>query len=35
MKITSSTDLAFPSLNFSIQQDEVKDLPEDPEAAAF
>ena len=35
MKITSSTDLEFPGLKFSIRQGEVKDLPADPEAAAF
>jgi hypothetical protein len=35
MKITSSTDLEFPGLQFSIRQGEVKDLPDDPEAAAF
>jgi hypothetical protein len=35
MKITSTTDLEFPGLNFSIRQGEVKDLPDDPEAAAF
>ena len=35
MKITSTTDLEFPRLNFAIRQDEVKDLPADPEAAAF
>jgi hypothetical protein len=35
MKITSSTDLEFPGLHFSIRQGEVKDLPDDPEAAAF
>ena len=35
MKITSSTDLEFPGLKFSIRQGEVKDWPADPEAAAF
>jgi hypothetical protein len=35
MKITSTTDLEFPKLKFSIRQGEVKDLPDDPEAAAF
>jgi hypothetical protein len=35
MKITSTTDLEFPGLQFSIRQGEVKDLPADPEAAAF
>jgi hypothetical protein len=35
MKITSTTDLEFPGLQFSIRQGEVKDLPDDPEAAAF
>jgi hypothetical protein len=35
MKITSSTDLEFPGLKFTIRQGEVKDLPTDPEAAAF
>jgi hypothetical protein len=35
MKITSSTDLEFPGLKFAIRQGEVKDLPTDPEAAAF
>jgi len=35
MKITSTTDLEFPRLKFAICQGEVKDLPADPEAAAF
>ena len=35
MKITSITDLEFPGLKFAIRQGEVKDLPADPEAAAF
>jgi hypothetical protein len=35
MKITSTTDLEFPRLKFVIRQGEVKDLPTDPEAAAF
>jgi hypothetical protein len=35
MKITSTTDLEFPGLHFAIRQGEVKDLPADPEAAAF
>jgi len=35
MKITSTTDLAFPGLQFAIRQGEVKDVPADPEAAAF
>jgi len=35
MKMTSTTDLEFPGLQFSIRQGEVKDLPTDPEAAAF
>jgi hypothetical protein len=35
MKITSTTDLEFPGLKFAIRQGEVKDLPADPEAAAF
>jgi hypothetical protein len=35
MKITSTTDLEFPGLKFSIRQGEVKDVPADPEAAAF
>jgi hypothetical protein len=35
MKITSTTDMEFPGLKFSIRQGEVKDLPADPEAAAF
>jgi hypothetical protein len=35
MKITSITDLEFPRLKFSIRQGEVKDLPTNPEAAAF
>ena len=35
MKMTSTTDLAFPGLHFAIRQGEVKDLPADPEAAAF
>jgi hypothetical protein len=34
-KITSTTDLEFPGLHFAIRQGEVKDLPADPEAAAF
>jgi len=35
MKMTSTTDLEFPGLQFAIRQGEVKDLPADPEAAAF
>jgi hypothetical protein len=35
MKITTTTDLEFPRLKFAIRQGEVKDLPADPEAAAF
>ena len=35
MKMTSTTDLAFPGLHFAIRQGEVKDWPADPEAAAF
>ena len=35
MKITSTTDLEFPGLKFAIRQGEIKDLPADPEAAAF
>ena len=35
MKMTSTTDLAFPGLQCAIRQGEVKDLPADPEAAAF
>jgi hypothetical protein len=35
MKITSSTDLEFPGLQFAIRHGEVKDVPDDPEAAAF
>jgi hypothetical protein len=35
MKITSTTDLEFPRLHFSIRSGEVKDLPADPEAAAL
>jgi hypothetical protein len=35
MKITSTTDLEFPRLKFSIRQGEVKDLPTNPEAAAI
>jgi hypothetical protein len=35
MKMTSTTALAFPGLPFAIRQGEVKDLPADPEAAAF
>src|SRR2546423_14246364 len=35
MKITSTTNLEFPRLKFSIRQGEVKDLPADPEAAAI
>jgi hypothetical protein len=35
MKITSTTDLEFPRLKFAIRQGEVKDLPANPEAAAF
>jgi CheY-like chemotaxis protein len=34
-KITSTTDLEFPRLQFAIRQGEVKDLPTDPEAAAL
>ena len=33
MKITSTTDLEFPRLQFAIRCGEVKDLPADPEAA--
>jgi hypothetical protein len=35
MKMTSSTDLEFPGLPCSIRHGEVKDVPDDPEAAAF
>jgi hypothetical protein len=35
MKITSTTDLEFPGLQFAIRQGEIKDLPANPEAAAF
>ena len=35
MKITSTTDLEFPGLKFAIRQGEIKDLPVNPEAAAF
>ena len=35
MKITSTTDLEFPGMHFAIRQGEVKNLPADPEAAAF
>jgi hypothetical protein len=35
LKITSPTELEFPGLKFAIRQGEVKDLPADPEAAAF
>jgi hypothetical protein len=35
MKITSTTDLEFPGLRFAIHQGEIKDLPDDPDAAAF
>jgi hypothetical protein len=35
MTITRSTNLEFPGLHFSIRPGEVKDLPADPEAAAF
>ena len=35
MKMTSTTDRAFPGLQCAIRQGEVKDLPADPEAAAF
>jgi hypothetical protein len=35
MRITSTTDLEFPGLKFAIRQGEVKDLPTNPEAAAF
>jgi len=35
MKITRSTNLEFPSLQIAIRQGAVKDLPADPEAAAF
>jgi hypothetical protein len=35
MKMTSTTDLALPGLQCAIRQGEVKDLPDDPDAAAF
>jgi hypothetical protein len=35
MKITSIMDLEFPHLKFAIRRGEVKDLPDDSEAAAF
>ena len=35
MKITSTTDLEFPGLKFAIRQGEIKDLPANPDAAAF
>jgi hypothetical protein len=35
MNMTSITDLEFPGLKFAIRQGEVKDVPPDPEAAAF
>ena len=35
MKMTSSTHLEFPGLQFAIRHGEVKDVPDDPEAAAF
>jgi hypothetical protein len=35
MKMTSTTDLEFPGLHCAIRQGEVKDLPNDPEAATF
>ena len=35
MNITSTTNLEFPRLHFTIRQGEVKDLPTDPEAAAL
>jgi hypothetical protein len=35
MKMTSTTDLELPGLQFAIRQGEVKELPTDPEAAAF
>ena len=35
MKMTRRTDLEFPGLPFSIRHGEVKDVPDDPEAAAF
>jgi hypothetical protein len=35
MKITSTTDLEFPPLQFAIRHGEVQGLPADPEAAAF
>ena len=35
MKMTSTTDLELPGLHCAIRQGDVKDLPTDPEAAAF
>jgi hypothetical protein len=35
MKITSTTDLEFPRLQFAIRQGEGKDLPANPEVAAL
>jgi len=35
MKMTSTTDFACPGLQCAIRQGEVKDLPDDPDAAAF
>jgi hypothetical protein len=35
MKMTSTTDLECPGLNFVIRHGEVQDVPADPEAAAF
>jgi hypothetical protein len=35
MTITRSTNLEVPGLHFSIRPGAVKDLPADPEAAAF
>ena len=35
LKMTSTTDLACPGLHCAIRQGEVKDVPAEPEAAAF
>jgi len=34
MKITSTTDLEFPRLQFAIRQGEIKDLPAEPAVTA-
>jgi hypothetical protein len=35
MEIPSTTDLALPGLHCALRHGEVKDVPADPEAAAF